>query len=80
VQVTVRRGGQNGNPAPTFLLHIFGYDHADLSALSLAATSSLRFRRRRQGRASEADQAKLEEMHGGAEGRAAARMKLSGTR
>ena len=36
VQVTVRRGGQNGNPAPTFFLHIFGYDHADLAALSLA--------------------------------------------
>jgi Putative Flp pilus-assembly TadE/G-like len=36
VQVTVRRGVQNGNPAPTFFLHIFGYDHADLAALSLA--------------------------------------------
>jgi Putative Tad-like Flp pilus-assembly len=36
VQVTVRRSEQNGNPAPTFFLHIFGYDHADLSARSLA--------------------------------------------
>lgn len=36
VQVTVRRSEQNGNPAPTFFLHLFGYDHADLSARSLA--------------------------------------------
>jgi Flp pilus assembly protein TadG len=32
VKVTVRRSSANGNPAPTFFLHIFGQDHADLSA------------------------------------------------
>jgi hypothetical protein len=36
VQVTARRAEQNGNPAPTFFLHIFGKDHADISAQSLA--------------------------------------------
>jgi Flp pilus assembly protein TadG len=36
VQVTVRRAEKNGNPAPTFFLHIFGQDHADISAQSLA--------------------------------------------
>ena len=36
VQITVRRSEHNGNPAPTFFLHIFGYDHADLSGRSLA--------------------------------------------
>ena len=40
VQVTVRRGGQNGNPSPTFFLHIFGYDHADIAACRSPATSS----------------------------------------
>ena len=36
VQVTVRRAQKNGNPAPTFFLHIFGQDHADISAQSMA--------------------------------------------
>jgi hypothetical protein len=36
VQVTVRRARQNGNPSPTFFLHLFGYDHADIAAESLA--------------------------------------------
>jgi len=36
VQVTVRRSDRNGNPAPRFFLHIFGQEHADLSAQSLA--------------------------------------------
>jgi hypothetical protein len=63
VQVTVRRSEQNGNPAPTFFLHIFGYDHADLSALSLAG--NVLFENASDDRASElseADQAKLAEM------------------
>src|SRR5262245_35457982 len=32
VKVTARRSSSNGNPSPTFFLHIFGQDHADLSA------------------------------------------------
>lgn len=36
VQVTVRRSAANGNAAPTFFLHIFGHDHADLSAQAVA--------------------------------------------
>lgn len=63
VQVTVRRGGQNGNPAPTFFLHIFGYDHADLSALSLAGNVIFgNSADDGKGELSGADQEKLEEM------------------
>jgi Flp pilus assembly protein TadG len=36
VQVMVRRSRANGNPAPTFFLHVFGQDHADLSARAMA--------------------------------------------
>jgi Flp pilus assembly protein TadG len=36
VKVTVRRSRANGNPSPTFFLHIFGQDHADLSAGAMA--------------------------------------------
>jgi hypothetical protein len=36
VQVTARRSEQNGNPAPTFFMRIFGRHQADLSAQSLA--------------------------------------------
>jgi Flp pilus assembly protein TadG len=36
VRVTVRRSRANGNPSPTFFLHIFGQDHADLSAGAMA--------------------------------------------
>lgn len=36
VQITVRRSQKNGNAAPTFFLHIFGQDHADISAQSMA--------------------------------------------
>jgi hypothetical protein len=63
VQVTVRRSEQNGNPAPTFFMHIFGYDHADLSALSLAG--NVLFSNSGDdgtGELSEADQEKLLEM------------------
>ena len=63
VQVTVRRSEQNGNPAPTFFLHIFGYDHADLSARSLAG--NVLFENSGAvgaGELSEADREKLAEM------------------
>ena len=63
VQVTVRRSEQNGNPAPTFFLHLFGYDHADLSARSLAG--NVLFENSGAvgaGELSEADREKLAEM------------------
>jgi hypothetical protein len=79
VQVTVRRGGQNGNPAPTFFLHIFGYDHADLSALSLAG--NVIFGNSADdgtGELSEEDQAKLEEMQTALKDELQREWKLSG--
>lgn len=36
VQISVRRSSENGNAAPTFFMHIFGRDHADLSAEAMA--------------------------------------------
>jgi hypothetical protein len=63
VQVTVRRSEQNGNPAPTFFLQIFGKDHADITAVSLAGI--VFFDSAAKGgvdRLSEKDRAKLEEM------------------
>lgn len=38
VQVTTRRSEQNGNPAPTFFMRIFGRHQVDLSAQSLAGS------------------------------------------
>ena len=79
VQVTVRRGGQNGNPAPTFFLHIFSYDHADLSALSLAG--NVIFGNSADdgtGDLSEEDQAKLEEMQAALKDELQREWKLSG--
>jgi hypothetical protein len=63
VQVTVRRDQQNGNPAPTFFLQIFGKDHADISAVSLAGI--VLFENAPHGgigSLSEKDQAKFREM------------------
>ena len=63
VQVTVRRSQQNGNPAPTFFLQIFGRDHADIAAASLAGI--VLFGNLPRGgfdKLSEKDRAKFEEM------------------
>src|SRR5882672_5482218 len=63
VQVTVRRSKQNGNPAPTFFLQIFGQDHADIAAASLAGI--VLFGNLPRGgfdKLSEKDRAKFEEM------------------
>jgi len=63
VQVTTRRGEQNGNPAPTFFMRIFGRHQADLSAQSLAG--SVLFKHAPQeglGELSEEDRARFEEM------------------
>jgi Flp pilus assembly protein TadG len=38
VQVTTRRSEQNGNPAPTFFMRVFGRDQVDLSAQALAGS------------------------------------------
>jgi Flp pilus assembly protein TadG len=38
VQVTTRRSEQNGNPAPTFFMRVFGRDQVDLSAEALAGS------------------------------------------
>jgi len=63
VQVTVRRDQQNGNPAPTFFLQIFGKDHADISAVSLAGIVLFEnVPHGGVGSLSEKDQAKLMEM------------------
>lgn len=63
VQVTVRRAVQNGNPSPTFFLHIFGKDHADISAQSLAGIVLFGNLPRGGFRdLSEQDQARLQEM------------------
>ena len=63
VQVTVRRSAQNGNPAPTFFLQIFGQDHADIAAVSLAGI--VLFDNAGRGgldKLSEKNRAKLQEM------------------
>jgi len=63
VQVTVRRSLKNGNPAPTFFLQIFGMDHADISARSIAGR--VLFDNAPRGgldKLSEKDRAKFEEM------------------
>jgi Putative Tad-like Flp pilus-assembly len=39
VRVTIRRTADNGNPAQTFFLHLFGMGQADLVAQSLAGLS-----------------------------------------
>jgi hypothetical protein len=81
VQVTVRRGGPNGNPSPTFFLHIFGYDHADIAALSLAG--NVLFSKSSDdgtGELSEADQAKLVEMQDALKKEFEREMKLSGNK
>jgi len=62
VQVTVRRDQQNGNPAPTFFLQIFGKDHADISAESLAGIVLFENAARGIAGLSAKDQAKLMEM------------------
>jgi hypothetical protein len=62
VQVTARRDQQNGNPAPTFFLQIFGRDHADISAVSLAGIVLFDNASRGPGGLSEKDQAKFMEM------------------
>jgi Flp pilus assembly protein TadG len=63
VQVTTRRSEQNGNPAPTFFMRVFGRDQADLSAEALAG--SVLFKESPQhglGELSQADLERLEEM------------------
>jgi Flp pilus assembly protein TadG len=63
VKVTVRRSSANGNPAPTFFLHVFGQDHADLSAGAMAGV--VLFNHLTQGpngEVSAEDSAKLAEM------------------
>jgi Flp pilus assembly protein TadG len=63
VQVTVRRAEKNGNPAPTFFLHIFGQDHADISAQSLAGVVVFgNLPRGGFGNLSAKERAKLQEM------------------
>jgi hypothetical protein len=81
VQVTVRRGGPNGNPSPTFFLHVFGYDHADIAALSLAG--NVIFSNSADdgtGVLSEADQAKLVEMQEALKKEFERELKLSGNK
>jgi Flp pilus assembly protein TadG len=63
VQVTTRRSEQNGNPAPTFFMRIFGRHQVDLSAQSLAG--SVLFKKSPKhglGELSEEDLDRLQEM------------------
>ncbi|MGH6926936.1 MAG: TadG family pilus assembly protein [Dongiaceae bacterium] len=63
VQVTARRSEQNGNPAPTFFMRIFGRHQADLSAQSLAGAVLFRKSPRHGlGALSEEDLERLQEM------------------
>jgi len=81
VEITVRRGTINGNPAPTFFLHIFGYDHADLSAQSLAG--NVLFSNSADdgtNELNEADQDKLAEMQEALKKEFERQIKLSGGR
>lgn len=63
VQVTTRRSAQNGNPAPTFFMRIFGRHQADLSAQSLAgAVLFKKSSKHGLGELSEDDIERLQEM------------------
>jgi Flp pilus assembly protein TadG len=63
VQVTVRRSTANGNPAPTFFLHVFGQHHADLAAKAMAGAVLFNHAPQSEnGEMSAEDQARVAEM------------------
>jgi hypothetical protein len=78
VRVTVRRSKRNGNPAPTFFMHIFGRDHADLSAEALAGIVLFDNVPRAGAEASEADLDKLAQMQEALEEEAKRRQDAAG--